>query len=328
MDSAPLPASPPSASPTWRIQQIPAFCITLERRLDRWKRFQTQPGLQPLAVKRFLGVDGKTLNLQDERIATMTKRNILTKSRRSHEELNSIGGVGCALSHIAVWQWMVDNQAPLCLVFEDDAVVPPGFVERANRLIQTTLLQDKNAWDLWLLGGTWDDLVLVPPMDSKHLAPAHSLRDGWQQPALTGERVLRSQGGVKFSNSTIPGEASIHRIGSFVLFHAYVMTLPMAQRLVRDAYPIHAHIDLWTSVYAYLNDLRVVGSPSLRLEQNPKSPTDIQTGPDCALCDIPADFHKTHRVVPHLDHYMAQAAKIGLLVLGVGYLVRSMTRMG
>jgi hypothetical protein len=181
---------------------------------------------------------------------------------------------------------MVDNQAPLCLVFEDDAVVPPGFAERANRLIQTTLLQDKNAWDLWLLGGTWDD------------------------------------------TSSIPGETSIHRIGSFVLFHAYVMTLPMAQRLVRDAYPIHAHIDLWTSVYAYLNDLRVVGSPVLRLEQNPKSPTDIQTAPDCALCDIPADFHKTHRVVPHLDHYIAQLTKMALLVLGVGYAVRSMTRRG
>ena len=300
MDSAPLPSSspsgalsPPSLSQVagqrspWRIQQIPAFCITLERRLDRWKRFQTQPGLQDIAVKRFLGLDGKTLNLQeDERIATMTKRNIVTKSRRSHEELNSIGGVGCALSHIAVWQWMVDNQAPLCLVFEDDAVVPPGFAERANRLIQTTLLQDKNAWDLWLLGGTWDD------------------------------------------TSSIPGETSIHRIGSFVLFHAYVMTLPMAQRLVRDAYPIHAHIDLWTSVYAYLNDLRVVGSPVLRLEQNPKSPTDIQTAPDCALCDIPADFHKTHRVVPHLDHYIAQLTKMALLVLGVGSAVRSMTRRG
>jgi GR25 family glycosyltransferase involved in LPS biosynthesis len=302
--SLPSPSSPASSTPSWRIQQIPAFCITLERRLDRWKRFQTQPGVQEIPVKRFLGVDGKTLNLQtEERIATMTKRNILTKSRRSHEELNSIGGVGCALSHIAVWQWMVDHQAPLCLVFEDDAVVPPGFADRANRLIQTTLLQDKNAWDLWLLGGNWDDLVPVPPS---------------------------TQGGVKLSNSSIPQENpnGIQRIGSFVFFHAYVMTLPMAQRLVRDAYPIHAHIDLWTSVYAFLNDLRVVGSPVLRLEQNPKSPTDIQTAPDCALCDIPSDFHKTHRVVPHLDHYIAQATKIALLVLGVGYAVRSMTRRG
>lgn len=267
----------------WRIQQIPAFCITLERRLDRWKRFQTQPGIQSLAVKRFLGVDGKTLDLRtDERIATFTKRNILTKTRRSHEELNSIGGVGCALSHIAVWQWMVDNEVPLCLVFEDDAVVPPHFAEKANHLIQSTLLQDKNAWDLWLLGGTWDDV------------------------------------------STIKGESpqkGVHRIGSFVLFHAYVMTLPTAKRLLKDVYPIHGHIDLWTSVYAYLHDLRIVGSPVLRLEQNPKTPTDIQTVPDCALCDLPADFQKTHRLMTHTDYYINQSVKVAFFLFLTGYAI-------
>ena len=262
----------------WRIQNIPSFCITLERRLDRWKRFQTQPGVKPLPLKRFLGVDGKTLNLRtDDRVATFTKRNILTKSRRSHEELNSIGGVGCALSHIAVWQWMVDNNQPLCLIFEDDAIVPTGFTERANHLIQTTLLQDPNAWDIWLLGGTWDDL------------------------------------------SSIKGESSIHRIGSFVLFHAYVMTLPTAKRLLQDVYPIHGHIDLWTSVYAYLNNLRVVGAPSLRLQQNPKTKTDIQTESDCALCDVPSDFHQTHRLVSYKEWAMAKTASVALILLLVGY---------
>ncbi len=279
------PQEQPQVKPAWRIQDIPAFCITLERRLDRWKRFQTQSGIQPLPVKRFLGVDGKTLDLQtDERVATFTKRNILTKSRRSHEELNSIGGVGCALSHIAVWQWMVDNHQPLCLVFEDDAVVPPEFVKQANHLIQTTLLQDPKAWDLWLLGGTWDDI------------------------------------------SSIPKQKGIYRIGSFVLFHAYVITLPMAQRLLKDVYPIHGHIDLWTSVYAFLNDLRIVGAPSLRLRQNPKTNTDIQTAPDCALCDVPADFQKTHRLVTHTEHYISLAAKTALIATLVGYVVTRMMR--
>jgi Glycosyltransferase family 25 (LPS biosynthesis protein) len=272
-----------SKTPSWNIQNIPAFCITLERRLDRWKRFQTQPGVQPLALKRFLGVDGKTIDLRtDDRVATFTKRNILTKTRRSHEELNSIGGVGCALSHIAVWQWMVDNQQPLCLVFEDDAIVPADFTARANRLIQTSLLHDAKAWDLWLLGGTWDDL------------------------------------------SSIKGESSVHRVGSFVLFHAYVMTLPMAQRLLRDVYPIHGHIDLWTSVYGYLNDLRIVGAPSLRLQQNPKTKTDIQTEADCALCDVPSDFYKTHRLVPHMEWTAAKAASVALLLLVAGYGVSRM----
>jgi GR25 family glycosyltransferase involved in LPS biosynthesis len=327
--------------PSWRIQTIPAFCITLERRLDRWKRFQTQPGVAELPLRRFLGVDGKTLDVDtEERITTMTRRNIKTKTRRSHEELNSIGGVGCALSHIAVWQWMVDNKQPLCLVFEDDAIVPPDFVERANQVIQTTLLHDPKAWDVWLLGGTWDDIGLVPPspqggdVRSIGLVPPSpqggDVRStGLVPPSPQGGDVRSTglvppspQGGDVRStgltpSTAIPNESSngMYRIGSFVLFHAYVMTLPTAERLVRDAYPIHAHIDLWTSVYCYLNDLRVVGSPSLRLAQNPKTKTDIQTESDCALCDIPATFQDTHRLITHVEHYTSRAAHIALIGL-------------
>jgi glycosyl transferase family 25 len=271
----------------WKIEDIPAFCITLERRLDRWKRFQSQPGVQSLGVKRFLGVDGKTLDIASEqRVTTLTKRNILTKSRRSHEELNSMGGVGCALSHIAVWQWMVDNNQPFCLIFEDDVVVPDDLKERANQLIATSLLKNTGQWDMWLLGGTWDDLTSIP---------------------------------------TETKQSGLVRVGSFVLFHAYVMTLPMAKRLVQDAYPIHCHIDLWTSVYAYLNDLRIVGSPQLKLKQNPKTATDIQTEEDCALCNVPTDFTKTHRLITHLDWHVATAAKVGILFIA-GYGVYRLIR--
>ena len=177
-----------------------------------------------------------------------------------------------------------DNGWESVLIFEDDAIVPDDFTDKANQLIQTTLLQDQKAWDLWLLGGTWDD------------------------------------------QSSIPGEKSIYRIGSFVLFHAYVMTLPMAQRLLRDVYPIHGHIDLWTSVYGYLNDLRIVGAPSLRLQQNQKTQTDIQTESACALCDIPADFTKTHRLVSHTEWAVAKTASVALILLLTGYVVSRITR--
>jgi hypothetical protein len=198
---------------------------------------------------------------------------------------------------------MVDNKQPLCLVFEDDAIVPPDFVERANQVIQTTLLHDPKAWDVWLLGGTWDDIGLVTTTAS--LVP----------PSPQGGDVPSPLASLPAAPASLSATPSLVRIGSFVLFHAYVMTLPTAERLVRDAYPIHAHIDLWTSVYCYLNDLRVVGSPSLRLAQNPKTKTDIQTESDCALCDIPATFQDTHRLITHVEHYTSRAAHIALIGL-------------
>lgn len=267
-----------SVSPVWAIDTIPSFCITLERRADRWKRFQDQSGINGLPIKRFLGVDGKTIDIKKEdRVATLTKRNILTKSRRSHEELDSIGGVGCALSHIAVWQWMVDNNQPLCLIFEDDAVVPPDFIKRANDCIkESVVLKNPKQWDLWLLGGTWDDLSSIP-----------------MEPSASG----------------------IIRVGSFVLFHAYVMTLDCAKRLLRDVYPIHCHIDLWTSVFSYLHDIRIVGCTKLKLQQNQKVKTDIQSESGCKICNVPTDYDKNYKMVTTMEWRVAQAAEIAFVGL-------------
>lgn len=264
----------------WSINSIPAFCITLERRQDRWRRFQDQSGIDGLNLKRFMGVDGKTIDIKtDDRVALCTKRNILAKTRRSHEELDSVGGVGCALSHIAVWQWMVDNNQETCLVFEDDAMIPPNFIELANNCInESIILKDPKKWDMWLLGGKWDNLT------------------------------------------RIPGELEAVRVGEFVLFHAYVMTLHGAKRLLKDVYPIHSHIDLWVSIYGYVHDFRIVGCTDLVLQQNQKVKTDIQSEKGCDVCDIPVDYGKTHTMVSNIEWNVARTAEVVAIGL-IGYVL-------
>lgn len=265
---------------SWSIDTIPAFCITLERRQDRWRRFQDQSGIDGMNIKRFLGVDGKTIDIRkDDRVALCTKRNILANIRRSHEELDSVGGVGCALSHIAVWQWMVDNNQEVCVVFEDDAIVSPNFIETANNCIQdSVILKDPKKWDMWLLGGKWDTLTKIPE------------------------------------------EPKAVRVGEFVLFHAYVMTLHGAKRLLKDVYPIHSHIDLWVSIYSYVYDFRIVGCTDLNVRQNQKVKTDIQSEKGCDICNVPIDYGKTHEMVSKVEWKVAQAAEIALIGL-VGYVI-------
>lgn len=264
----------------WKIESIPAFCITLERRKDRWKRFQDQSGIDGLSLKRFVGIDGKTLNIEnDQRVTTLTKRNIAMKTRRSHEELDTIGGVGCALSHIAVWQWLVNSEHDMVLIFEDDAVVPPTFIERANGCIdRSMILQDSNKWDLWLLGGKWEDL--------------HS----------------------------IPGEKEVVKIDAFVLFHAYVLTRNYAKKLLQDVYPIHCHIDIWVSIYSYMNNIRMIGSRNLILEQTQRVKTDIQPDRMCHICNIETDYDKHYTFVSKLEWRIAQTSEIiciGLILYGI-----------
>jgi GR25 family glycosyltransferase involved in LPS biosynthesis len=136
-----------------RLEQIPVMCISLARRSDRWKRFSDQPGLEPLPnIERLVGVDGKLINIvADKRINPFTKRNILANSRRSHEELDSPGGIGCALSHRLAWKRLLDSGEPYALIFEDDAIVPPGFIDRLNIAINSDPLLIQGDWDLLVL---------------------------------------------------------------------------------------------------------------------------------------------------------------------------------
>lgn len=274
-------------APDWSIDTIPAFCITLERRPDRWRRFQDQPFMNTMNVQRFFGVDGKTLDLKnDPRVGTLTKRNILINERRSHEELDSIGGVGCALSHIALWQWMVDNNQQFALIFEDDAVVPDDFVRQANAIIHdSTVLKQPGGWELWLLGAITDDISSIP-----------------QEPRRSG----------------------VIRVEAFALTHAYVITLAAAKQFLKDVYPIHAHIDLWMSVEAYLIGMRIVTSTRMKIRQYERAKTDIQNENGCKICDVPADFYQTQVMVSKWEWGIARAAEATLVGIALYWLYHQM----
>ena len=211
----------------WRIDTVPAFCINLERRPDRWREIVSQPGVAALPrLKRFTGVDGKLLDIRgDARIPLMTKRNILANMRRTHEELDTAGGVGCALSHIAVWEWIVQNRSPVTLILEDDANMPVDFVSRANRLLEKSpMLRDSRKWDV----------VLFTPDTAGCEATA---------------------------------DPSVMSCGAFLGLQAYLITLECAERFLEEAYTIHMHIDLWMGVYKSVYGLRILSVPGLSVGQ-------------------------------------------------------------
>jgi GR25 family glycosyltransferase involved in LPS biosynthesis len=231
-------------------------------------------------VKKFIGVDGKTIDIKnDKRVGTLTKRSILHKMRRSHEELDSAGGVGCALSHIALWQWMVDNNQELCMVLEDDAIIPPTFVQNGNQCIaDSMILKDPKKWDIWAIGAVCEDLSRIP-----------------QEPAKSG----------------------LVRADAFILAHCYIITLRTAKRFLEDVYPIHCHIDFWMSIYCYLNNLRIVYNPMFRLVQA-EMKTDIQNEKGCAICEVHIDYKNTHTMITNSELIIARSAEIVCIGI-IGY---------
>lgn len=129
---------------------IPVFCINLDRRPERWNFFSKQAGLEGISVIRHSATDGQMLSIQDSRISPETRRRIVSKQRRAHGEINTIGAIGCTLSHVAVWDRFLKDypDAEFALVFEDDAAIPKGALAFVEKLAP----QLPKEADLWILG--------------------------------------------------------------------------------------------------------------------------------------------------------------------------------
>ncbi len=157
------------------VEKIPAYCITLERRQDRWRNFMEKARAAHLQVNKWPGIDGRQLDIQhDERVSVFARRNIMEGTRRSHEEIDSIGAVGCALSHISLWKHMLSTDQEYFIIFEDDADLPADFLPRMKAIIASPEFVGAN-WDVWMLGGTWTTRK-QPTLDSFYLIHAYVIR--------------------------------------------------------------------------------------------------------------------------------------------------------
>lgn len=227
--------------------------INLDRRPDRWRRFSTQPGIAALqatyTMERFSAIDGKTINMEtDERVSMRTKRNIKYRTRRTHEDIDSVGAIGCFLSHVAIWQEFVQSGAQSIMVFEDDAYIPANFLQRFQRCAaDLSEVRDSNMC-IW-------SLATPQPFFE---ADRNTYRDGiWMRNIAT-------------------------------TFTGYVLFRGAAQKLLENCLPIDNHVDLMTYQATQLGYISSIHHPSLLLQQIAfkRGDSNIQEN-RCTLCDVP-----------------------------------------
>lgn len=242
------------------------YCINLKHRVDRWERFSAQPELARLKAaypfERFEGVHGSSLDIQgDQRISLRTKRNIQTHTRRDHEELDSAGGVGCYLSHVAVWKKTLEQKEPYTIIFEDDAVIPPGFLERFQTAMkQVTLLPGLP--DVWSFSYVHEYYY-----DSKGRPMPNAVKENVYGPWVTNVCTT---------------------------FTGYFLTKRGAQRLLENVFPIDMHVDMYTCLNSELGKVltvqhELVKTPALAIKSHD---TDIQVAEDCPICNVPTKYRE------------------------------------
>lgn len=101
---------------------LPIFLINLDKRADRLAYVSEQLTTLGLTFRRFAAIDGSLLSMDSQTLFDVP-RFILEQKKRP-----VIGEVGCALSHRALWQTMLDEHLDYALILEDDIKLDPALL--------------------------------------------------------------------------------------------------------------------------------------------------------------------------------------------------------
>ena len=130
-----------SGSPR-RPADLQVHCINLDRNPARLEQFyRVNPHLS--RVTRFSAVDGRLVDL-----AALTRRGLATADIL---QFQTPGGLGCSLSHAALWEVAARGREPLTIC-EDDAIFNAAFEQTAAAVIATL----PGDWDLVSWGWNFD----------------------------------------------------------------------------------------------------------------------------------------------------------------------------
>lgn len=120
------------------------FVISLERSTERRDKFDSNNS-KYIKYTYHNAVDGKLLNIND------LNKEIFTKGSRNY----SNGAVGCALSHLQLWDKCIELNLPI-IIMEDDAIVSHNFNSHINNLMNNMV---PKKWDIIQLNYNFDSVL-------------------------------------------------------------------------------------------------------------------------------------------------------------------------
>jgi len=241
---------------------LPVHVISLARSTDRRANFQAT---NPFLSYQFIdAIDGLTLTADQ-----------IVKAGFAAPGLDyTLGAYGCALSHLARWEWAMSSQTPLTIA-EDDAIFRADFHQKSDE-IMAKLPAD---WDIIMWGWNFNSLLLVDHV-----------------PALSQTIMFFSE--QQLHESAKSFQAVTNSVNLFRLFigfgvMAYSISPKGAARLKAACFPLQpfefkvpmyinpllntGHDTAMSRVYAELGSY--VCYPPLAISKNERSSSTVQNQP-------------------------------------------------
>lgn len=103
---------------------IEAFLINLDYRKDRLERFKRTYNLKDIKCSLVKAVDANKIDLKklerNNLIGEYGLNTLQQEKRTHHHQFNTMGAIGCYISHIKTWQKILKSKCKYGLIFEDD----------------------------------------------------------------------------------------------------------------------------------------------------------------------------------------------------------------
>lgn len=192
---------------------VPSRVINLDRDTNKLKNFRSR--FNPLGIhpQREPAVLGKNLNFQELLDRHMVDASIayqMKHGRSINSQINTLGAIGCYLSHVNIWQQLVnDTSTDMYMVFEDDCAAPSAAIPVINSFVNQTIQRNPD-WGIIYLGYS----------DGGGILPSTQ-----QQVDAQTERIC----------------------DSILCTHAYLINRQGAQTCLEHAFPIVFHVDWYLS---------------------------------------------------------------------------------
>lgn len=131
---------------------IEAFLINLDYRKDRLERFKRTYNLKNIKCSLVKAVDAKKIDIEKLKkynlIGDYGLNTLKTRKRTHHHQFNTMGAIGCYMSHIKTWQKILNSNCKYGLIFEDDIEFNNNMTENVICNYISKLPKD---WDILLL---------------------------------------------------------------------------------------------------------------------------------------------------------------------------------
>jgi len=113
----------------------------MDRSKDRWDTIINYSNKYNIKINRFSAYNGRNLDNN-----SLIKRGVLYPTNRLEK-----GQVGCAYSHLKLWERCIKQPEKYFVILEDDIIIPPNFSKQISYIL--SVLPDK--WDIVYIGGCY-----------------------------------------------------------------------------------------------------------------------------------------------------------------------------